>query len=113
MSPERLAGATPAQRLPDALIRPRPTLSATRCQPHLRTRSADLRGFRLLLGRGKRAPYLGLLGAWASPRYREMQHRGGDIGDHETWGSERYFSAFNDPAILTYYPPRSSNFPST
>ena len=60
---------------------------------------ADLRGFRLLLGRGKRAPYLGLLGAWASPRYREMQHRGGDIGDHETWGSERYFSALNDPAI--------------
>ena len=76
-------------------------------------RRADLRGFRLLLGRGKRAPYLGLLGAWASPRYREMQHRGGDIGDHETWGSERYFSALNDPAILTYYPPRSSNFPST
>ena len=75
--------------------------------------SADLRGFRLLLGRGKRAPYLGLLGAWASPRYREMQHRGGDIGDHETWGSERYFSALNDPAILIYYPPRSSNFPST
>jgi len=42
-----------------------------------------------------------------------MQHRGGDIGDHETWGSERYFSALNDPAILIYYPPRSSNFPST
>ena len=42
-----------------------------------------------------------------------MQHRGGDIGDHETRGSERYFSALNDPAILTYYPPRSSNFPST
>ena len=75
--------------------------------------SADLRGFRLLLGRGKRAPYLGLLGAWASPRYREMQHRGGDMGDHETRGSERYFSALNDPAILIYYPPRSSNFPST
>jgi len=75
--------------------------------------SAVRRGFRLLLGRGKRAPYLGLLGPWASPRYREMQHRGGDIGDHETWGSERYFGALNDPAILTCYPPRSSNFPST
>ena len=61
--------------------------------------AADLRGFRLLLGRDKRAPYLGLLGAWASPRYREMQHRGGDMGDHETRGSERYFSALNDPAI--------------
>jgi len=42
-----------------------------------------------------------------------MQHRGGDMGDHETRGSERYFSALNDPAILIYYPPRSSNFPST
>ena len=30
------------------------------------------------------------------------------IGNHETWGSERYFSALNDPAILTYYRPRSS-----
>jgi superfamily I DNA and/or RNA helicase len=35
------------------------------------------------------------------------------IGNHGTWGSERYFSALKDPAILTYYPPRSSNFPST
>src|SRR5262249_14947539 len=65
--------------------------------PTARARTADRPGFRLLLGRGKWAPYLGLLGAWASPRYREMQHRGGDIGDHETWGSERYFSALNDP----------------
>jgi hypothetical protein len=29
------------------------------------------------------------------------------IGNHETWGSERYFSALKDPAILTYYRPRS------
>jgi hypothetical protein len=27
--------------------------------------------------------------------------------NHETWGSERYFSALKDPAILTYYRPRS------
>ncbi|HEY2305652.1 MAG TPA: ATP-binding domain-containing protein [Streptosporangiaceae bacterium] len=30
------------------------------------------------------------------------------IGNHETWGSERYFTALKDPAILTYYRPRSS-----
>jgi AAA domain-containing protein len=30
------------------------------------------------------------------------------IGNHETWGSERYFNAFKDPATLTYYRPRSS-----
>ena len=29
------------------------------------------------------------------------------IGNYETWGSERYFTALNDPAILTYYRPRS------
>jgi superfamily I DNA and/or RNA helicase len=29
------------------------------------------------------------------------------IGNHETWGSERYFSALKDPAVLTYYRPRS------
>jgi superfamily I DNA/RNA helicase len=29
------------------------------------------------------------------------------IGNHETWGSERYFSALKDPAILTCYRPRS------
>jgi hypothetical protein len=34
------------------------------------------------------------------------------IGNHETWGSERYFTALKDPAILTYYRPRSST-PST
>jgi AAA domain len=30
------------------------------------------------------------------------------IGNYETWGSERYFSALKDPTILTYYRPRSS-----
>jgi hypothetical protein len=25
------------------------------------------------------------------------------IGNHQTWGSERYFSELKDPAILTYY----------
>jgi hypothetical protein len=30
------------------------------------------------------------------------------IGNYETWGSERYFSTLTDPAILTYYRPRSS-----
>lgn len=34
------------------------------------------------------------------------------IGNRETWGSERYFTALKDPAILTYYRPRS-NTPST
>ena len=29
------------------------------------------------------------------------------IGNHETWGNERYFSALKDPAILTYYRPCS------
>ena len=29
------------------------------------------------------------------------------IGNHETWGSERYFSALKDPAILAYYLPPS------
>src|ERR1700756_1570724 len=38
---ERPVGATPDQRLPDALTRPRPTLSYP-LQDHLRTRSADL-----------------------------------------------------------------------
>jgi hypothetical protein len=28
------------------------------------------------------------------------------VGNHETWGSERYFTALRDPAILTYYRPR-------
>lgn len=28
------------------------------------------------------------------------------IGNHQTWGSERYFSALKDPAVLTYYRPR-------
>lgn len=30
------------------------------------------------------------------------------IGNHETWGSERYFTALKDPAILTYYRPPPS-----
>jgi hypothetical protein len=29
------------------------------------------------------------------------------IGNHETWGSEPYFSSLKDPAILTYYRPRA------
>ena len=33
------------------------------------------------------------------------------IGNHETWGSERFFSALTDPAILTYYRPRSGSLP--
>jgi hypothetical protein len=31
------------------------------------------------------------------------------IGNHETWGSERYFSVLKDSAILTYYRPRSNS----
>jgi len=30
------------------------------------------------------------------------------VGNYETWGSERYFTSLRDPAILTYYRPRSS-----
>ena len=29
------------------------------------------------------------------------------IGNHDTWGNERYFSVLKDPTILTYYRPRS------
>jgi hypothetical protein len=43
VSPGRLARARPPQRLPDRPTRPRPTLSVTHRQDHLRTRSADLR----------------------------------------------------------------------
>ena len=40
-----------------------------------------------------------------------MQHRGGDIGDHETRGSERYFSALNDPAIPHLLPSAFQSLP--
>ena len=33
------------------------------------------------------------------------------IGNHETWSSARYFSVLKDPAILTYYRPRSTTPP--
>jgi superfamily I DNA and/or RNA helicase len=31
------------------------------------------------------------------------------IGNYDIWGSERYFSVLKDPAILTYYRPRSGS----